>query len=372
MDAQKHPKDRAPSVIGLGFVVLDLVFSRSSEYAPTWAVGGSCGNVTSILSFLGWSTTVASLIGNDVAGDMLDTELTSLGVDTSFLIKGNPATTPIVVQHNSRTASGDREHIFSFQCPYSGTQLPRFRPYPTKHVISLVEHSTDWDVLYIDRATPAATLMAREMRAAGGLVVFEPTSEAELTREPSLLQHVQIVKFSGSQIPKTSPSLSNELAALQICTHGPQGLSYRLKGGQWRHLPPFAADHIEDSAGSGDWVTASFIDGFYNTCSNDPNCLSDESIVDILSTGQRRAAENCAYAGARGLMEAYASPCTPSLDVSSPMPHKLATRKYLPRNIAFTELTQKRPYFPRYRASSYRVTPILSHHHMGRPIPTSG
>lgn len=44
-----------PTVVGTGLVALDVVFNeKQDEPIGRWA-GGTCGNVLSILSWLGWS-----------------------------------------------------------------------------------------------------------------------------------------------------------------------------------------------------------------------------------------------------------------------------------------------------------------------------
>jgi fructokinase len=40
--------------MGTGLVALDLVVSNDNSVPPRYYAGGTCGNVLTILSFLGW------------------------------------------------------------------------------------------------------------------------------------------------------------------------------------------------------------------------------------------------------------------------------------------------------------------------------
>ena len=57
-----------PVCLGTGLVVLDVVMNGNPHSrSKVWA-GGSCGNVLTILSYLGWNAFPITRLGNDDAG----------------------------------------------------------------------------------------------------------------------------------------------------------------------------------------------------------------------------------------------------------------------------------------------------------------
>ena len=56
---KKEPDVRKgrPAVTGMGLVALDMVITEPSDREPRFFAGGTCGNVLTILSYLGWAAT---------------------------------------------------------------------------------------------------------------------------------------------------------------------------------------------------------------------------------------------------------------------------------------------------------------------------
>jgi fructokinase len=132
--------------------------------------------------------------------------------------------------------------------------------------------------------------------------MFEPCSRKELEREPELLRYVDVLKFSSDQIEFGAAWLDELPTLLQVCTSGESGLSYRRSGRDWHHLVAIPAERVADPAGAGDWCSAALIDGLGRHGAAGVAEASDLEIVRVLQRGQRFAAANCAYHGARGLM----------------------------------------------------------------------
>src|ERR1044071_1853044 len=72
-----------PTVIGTGLIALDVIVKRASQPSGRWT-GGTCGNVMSILSYLGWGAyPVARLNGDDASKQVLQ-DLERWGVRLQF------------------------------------------------------------------------------------------------------------------------------------------------------------------------------------------------------------------------------------------------------------------------------------------------
>ena len=143
----------SPVCVGAGFVALDIIEGESRYFA---AAGGSCGNVMSILAWLGWSARPLSRLSTDLAGDMVVEELSDVGVDVSGLIRDDTVSTPIIIQRFVTQADGRRGHRYSLSCPDCGGWLPRFRAATLRQIEPLLERLNDVKTYYFDRVTPAS------------------------------------------------------------------------------------------------------------------------------------------------------------------------------------------------------------------------
>ena len=128
---------RTPKILGTGLVALDLVVSSDPE-APirSWA-GGTCGNVLSILAWLGWEAYPIARMNGDAASARVKADLRRWGVRLDLSECGPAVSTPIVVQEIKTSSSGDSTHRFSWSCLRCGGWLPSFKPV-TRAVVDLV------------------------------------------------------------------------------------------------------------------------------------------------------------------------------------------------------------------------------------------
>ena len=89
-------------LIGTGLVALDIVFGpNGGESLGRWA-GGTCGNVLTILSCLGWASYPVARLADDEYSQMLRQDLSSWGVHLDYVYQGASGSTPIIVQYIRR------------------------------------------------------------------------------------------------------------------------------------------------------------------------------------------------------------------------------------------------------------------------------
>lgn len=291
---------KRPAVLGSGFVALDIVLSSNAGVPIHNYAGGTCGNVLTILSFLGWDACPIARIGTDTASVFLLSDLERWKVRTELLQKDDAALTPVIVQQNRRAESGGVSHHFSWRCPGCGSYWPSFRPPTRKSVEALAPKMRKHKSFFFDRASSGTILMAEISRSVGAVVFFEPSSVGDEKVLQRAVKASTIVKYSADRL-KMLPG--RQRPPLEIRTRGSDGLEFRLPGARkWRHLPAVRARAVMDTSGSGDWLSAGFIKGSCGAGRTGFDRLTEEQLVSAMRFGQALAAWNCQFEGARGAM----------------------------------------------------------------------
>jgi hypothetical protein len=62
-----QPKIKTPKVLGTGLIALDVVINTEFDRVPFFWAGGTCGNVMTILSSLGWDSYPVARLNGDSA-----------------------------------------------------------------------------------------------------------------------------------------------------------------------------------------------------------------------------------------------------------------------------------------------------------------
>ena len=298
IDLQIKKAKEAPICIGAGFVALDIV---ESEFGDFTAVGGSCGNITAILAWLGWSACLSSRLGTDPAGDSVVKELSRIGVDVSGLICDSAVSTPVVIQRFVNQTNGRRAHRYSLSCPECGRWLPRFRATTLGQIEPLLDKVSGVKTYYFDRVTPASLRIAIAAADAGALVVFEPSSVGDEQAFQQAVDLCDILKYSNDQLGHVPDLITVNHPSVVIETMGVDGLRLRWRK-RWSRLPAFESPVFKDAAGAGDWCTAGLIHIIGRKGRKDFSALYKADIEHGLRLGQALAALNCGFEGARGLM----------------------------------------------------------------------
>jgi sugar/nucleoside kinase (ribokinase family) len=115
-----------------------------------------------------------------------------------------------------------------------------------------------------------------------------------------------VVKYASNRLQPGHIAMTKKWPSLEIQTMGAEGLRFRWRAGeprrQWRKLPATKVAMFKDAAGSGDWCSAGIIHilakGGYRGFAR----VNEARLLHALNCGQRLAALNCAYEGARGAM----------------------------------------------------------------------
>lgn len=311
--AKNRKKKKArlqPTAIGSGLVALDVVVNRSSDDIQYFA-GGTCGNVLTILSFLGWQSKPISRLKDDIPAQWLIRDLEECHVDTSLIFPADDGSTPVIIQNIREADDGRRSHSFSLRCPCCGAYLPGYKSVLGRKAVELSETIGAHQVFFFDRVSRGTLNLAKASSEIGALVVFEPSGvgDPRLFEEAWSIAHV--VKYSNDRLRDIADldlqsSVRNNLL-LEIETLGESGLRYRsrlkhatTKG--WKTLKVVPADFVMDTAGSGDWCSAGVIHKLAKGGQTGFRKVTTQRLSDALRYGQALATWNCGFEGARGGM----------------------------------------------------------------------
>ena len=292
MEKKQAEKPKSKTVLSVGYVVLDVLVHGD---CLGHSAGGTAGNVAANLSYFGWDAATAALHGDDPAGTHLRADLKKAGVSSTWLQERKDFITPVVIHEVSNGL-----HNFKFGCPVCGRRFARFRPIPVDFAQHLVESNERPDVLFLDRVSAAAVLVAERIREGGGLVVFEPSMPGDSQRFRRLLELAHLVKFSASRLDPTS-RLLDESSGTHVYTDGVDGAYWRRRGEAWNHVPHFPVDTI-DAGGAGDWTTAALLDALPSLA---PDDVERTDLTEPLRYAQAVAALSCQVLGARSLAYEY-------------------------------------------------------------------
>lgn len=281
-------------VAGTGFTVLDRVYA-DGDLADE-ALGGSCGNVLVSLAMLHRHVAPILALGDDDAGGRLIDEFIQAGATIQYITRRADMRSPVLAQELN-TALG--QHEFSFVCPETREELPRYQPIGEAELASALSMLTRCTVFYADRLSDSILQAMRTAGDAGAVIFFEPSDIEEGDLFEEALRLATILKYSEDRLgDRLVDRLTN---CVSIVTYGAAGLEVRDRG-ETIWCEAIDAPQLLDTCGSGDMVSVGVIDWMLAN-SFGPTCLKASDLLEGIVAGQRVAAENCAYAGARGLFK---------------------------------------------------------------------
>ena len=298
-----------PRAFGTGLIALDLVIGPDPESPIRAWAGGTCGNVLSILAYLGWDAYPVARMNDDVASHRVRADMNRWGVHLDWANCTPTTHTPMIVQEIRRRRDGRTDHRFSLSCPRCGTWLPPFKAITVDAVERLKPSVVNASVFFLDRLSRGTLTLAAEASVRGALVVFEPSSRStdKLMAEAVTLAHV--VKYADHRLSRVHGVMGKDSAVLlEVQTLSDRGLKYRHRldrgASRWIHLKAIPAPRLADTCGSGDWCTAGLISKAAVDGQEGFRLAGPRKVQAALRYGQVLAAWNCGFEGARGGMYA--------------------------------------------------------------------
>ena len=298
-------------ILGTGLIALDLVVGPEPAPRIRNCTGGTCGNVLSILAYLGWDAYPIARVNGDTASERVCADLRRWGVHLDWIDCNPTAPTPIIVQRIRHGPAGRREHRFAWSCPTCGQSLPAYRAITVEAAERIRPGLGQASVFFFDRLSRGALRLAVEVAAHGALVVFEPSGSGNEKHVAEAIKVAHVIKYAADRMPGMRDAMSSGSATLlEIQTLGEEGLRYRHRLcraiSDWMHLGAVPVRYVADTCGCGDWCTAGLIDRVGSGGQARLRELGPRGVRDALRYGQVLAAWNCGFEGARGGMYAVA------------------------------------------------------------------
>lgn len=296
----------ARSIAGTGLFALDVIVRVDGTTAAP-RLGGSAGNVLSILGALGWTAAPVGVLGDDEAGRAIRRDFESVKADLRLLRQSEARHTPVIYQYQLERSEAKcgATHRFTFACPHCGERRrPSWHDDPDVSDVRADLPLTS--VFYLDRPTRLGVALAEQYAARGTVVVFEPSDVGD---EPDMfaqaLRASHIIKYSDERLGDLSEfELRDD--TIEVQTQGADGLRFRSAAFEpgWTYLPAFRLPFLHDTAGAGDWCTAGML--FELIEARQSNAWFEKAAVTrALAFGQVLSTLNCMTEGARGLLAAW-------------------------------------------------------------------
>lgn len=308
MTSLLNPPPSSATVIGTGLLTLDVVINSNLRQSPRIYAGGTCGNVLTILSYLGWKAMPVARLDDDAASKRVLADLKKWKVDVRFAKQQPGASTPIIVHEITRDRDGSPSHKFTWLCPRCGAWLPAYKAVLAAAALEVSARIRNPKVFFMDRVSRAALTMAETCARSGALIVFEPSGVGDPKLFRQALELTHILKYAQERASAFATIVQNTGGPLlEIETHGRQGLRF-LRGSasnrsaKWQAMPAFTVASLKDAAGAGDWCTAGIIHALGQNGNSELADASDTQIGSALRLGQAMAAWACEFEGARGGM----------------------------------------------------------------------
>ena len=298
------------TVIGSGIYMLDSIVVR--EY-PAWPalrpftertvieeVGGTCGNVMCILSWLGWKAMPEVSLDDSPVGLKIASDLARYGCDLRHVTNAPGGGATILRCRHKRDAEGNHTIAFRAMGP-GGSRFPK------RHLLRARDEAPAFlerleeapGVYFFDNPAAGHRLIARALRERGTLVYFEP-SGIESKADLEAVSVSDIIKFSGTHV--TDLAFTDLFPdKLFIRTLGEDGLQFRLRGGPWIHVDPVPVRDVVDWEGAGDWTSAHFLTQLASMDVPFEN-LTELTVHECLTAAQTVAAQSVCFLSSKGLI----------------------------------------------------------------------
>jgi len=290
------------SVLGTGLVCLDIIYYKDNQQVSN---GGTCANVLSVLSQIGWESWVLKPKYDDPWDGFIESNLNTLGVNI-INYKFVKRECPRVIEELN-----DENHFFNTVCPMCNKKILNLPRFGIKNFNEINGDFGKIDVFYHDRVSDGIREIVKTMHQQNKLVFYEPNT----ARNPNLLikdsLNAEIVKFS---LKNVSIKIADEIRTraiygntkVIIITDGENGLlfSYLTSGNRmssWQKVDAFRSVKIIDAAGAGDWLSAGFIDRLTASWDLSKGYLDENLLVASITNGIEYAKLSCKTIGAQGV-----------------------------------------------------------------------
>lgn len=327
-------KTAGKTCMGAGNYTLDVIIQREypngfvvgkrnkfEERILKMEVGNTCGNVMTMLPYLGVKTFPVAKFDMSPQGYQMKRDMKAYGADVRFVsntLKGG--TTILRCTHLlNKKGEPDMSHKGSsagkIWFGLSARQNKKYLNSQNGEVDALVSFMDFTpDVFFYDEDKAAHRILAERLREKGTLVYYEGDSkwarrEDEKQRRSEFKAFLRfvgasdIVKMSGEYIKDLSFANSYQ-DKLFIQTLGADGLRFKLGSGEWIKLDPIVNPDYVDYEGAGDWTSTTLIAALCSRNMLKVKNMTEDAVTEVLMMAQTMASYSVGFIGSKGLIHA--------------------------------------------------------------------
>ena len=289
-------------VLGAGFTGIDLIKGMTQS---SISLGGTAANVLTILSQLGFETTLLTAEYAGELGDWYKNALQVRQITPIYFQKSKKCLSVIIedINHDNNV------HFFRTSCSKCKSSFINVILPSDEKIKKLPSEINECNLLFYDRFSSGINYVANINQK--GWNMYEPNAFRLYTNLLNGCRSSDIVKFSTERIPdKICNQLLNDLVdtrvKITIVTMGQKGLKFTIKKnggwGEWNYFSSIKNKNIVDTAGAGDWLTAGFL---YELLSEYPKAqnVGQEKIAEKIKRAQLLATAACDFVGAQGMLK---------------------------------------------------------------------
>ena len=301
-------------ILGTGNFGLDIIYQR--EYPEGFdvnkkrnpyvdklvleEVGNTCGNVMTMLPYLGVDTYPIAHLDESPQGQKITADLERYGADTRFVKNSPDGGTTLMTCVHKLDAKG--EHVMSHRATAPNSRFPKRKLLRKDEVPAFVAQiGFRPDAYFFDVSEAGPRELAAAMKQQGVLVYYEPEGNKEMGKFLRCVAVSDIIKFSGANILDTA-FVAAYKDKLFIRTMGAEGMEFNLRGQGWRKVAPVPNDHVVDWEGAGDWTTSVILAELCKQGLTDIARLTEDDVRRVLETAAALASRSVSYMGSKGMI----------------------------------------------------------------------
>ena len=301
-------------ILGAGNIGLDIIFQR--EYPEGFdiakkrnpfvdkliaeEVGNTCGNVMTMLPYLGVDTFPIGHFDDSEQGLKITASLHHYGADTRFVQNSPNGGTTLMTCIHKLDQNG--HHAMSHRATAPNSRFPK-RKLMRKDEVQAFLKQLDFtpDAYFFDTAEAGPRELAVALKQQGVLVYFEPENDKEQKKFLRCVEASDIIKFSGTRITDLA-FVDQYRDKLFIRTSGSRGMEFNLKGMGWKHIEPVPNSNEVDWEGAGDWTTSVILAELCKRGKTGIAQLTEEDVAEVLKKAAAIASRSVSYMTSKGLI----------------------------------------------------------------------
>ena len=303
-------------ILGTGNFALDIIYQR--EYPEGFdtakkrnpfvdkklieEVGNTCGNVMSMLPYLGVETYPIGHFDESEQGLKIAADLKRYGANTRFVKNSKEGGTTLMTCIHKLDANG--QHTMSHRATAPNSRFPKRKQLRKAEVQGFID-ALDFkpDAYFFDVSDAGPRELAKILKEQDVMVYYEPEGNKEMNKFIKCVEVSDVIKFSGTNILDTS-FVANYPDKLFIRTMGEEGMEFDLRGQGWKKIAPIPNNNVVDWEGAGDWTSSVFLAELCKLNKLNIAQLTSEEVRKVLETAAATASRSVSYMGSKGMIQA--------------------------------------------------------------------